>query len=102
MPMYSALTVRKLKPGTYDDWRKAWGGTGEGMPEGVRAYILRNVKDPDEIIAFGVIEGELDQIRSSMDPDAERARQEAMAPYIDSIGADGIYEVIERFGPAEM
>lgn len=101
MPMYSALTVRKLKPGTYDDWRKAWGGgADEEMPEGVRAYILRSLKDPDEIIAFGLIEGELDQIRAGMDPEAERARQKAMAPYIESIGADGIYEVIERIGPA--
>jgi hypothetical protein len=99
MAMYSALTVRKLKPGTYDDWRKAWRGTDEEMPEGVQAYILRNLKDPDEIIAFGLIEGELDQIREGMDPEAERARQEAMAPYIESIGADGIYEVIERIGP---
>jgi hypothetical protein len=32
MPTYSALTVRKLKPGTYDDWRKAWGGSHEEMP----------------------------------------------------------------------
>ena len=99
MPTYSALTVRKLKPGTYEDWRKAWGGSDEEMPKGVQAYILRNLKDPDEIIAFGLIEGELDQIRATMDPDAERARQEAMAPFIESIGADGIYEVIERIGP---
>jgi hypothetical protein len=99
MPTYSALTVRKLKPGTYEDWRKAWGGSDEEMPKGVQAYILRNLKDPDEIIAFGLIEGELDQIRATMDPDAERARQEAMAPFIESTGADGIYEVIERIGP---
>jgi hypothetical protein len=97
MPKYSALTVRKLKPGTYDDWRKAW-GSDEDMPEGVEAYILRNLKDPDEIIAFGLFEGEPDQIRSTMDPEAERARQEAMAPFIESIGADGIYEVIEQVG----
>jgi hypothetical protein len=99
MPKYSALTVRKLKPGTFDDWRKAWGGSDEEMPQGVEAYILRNLNDPDEIIAFGLIEGELDQIRSTMDPEAERARQEAMAPFIESTGADGIYEVIEQVGP---
>ena len=27
MAKYVALTVRKLKPGSYDDWRKAWEGT---------------------------------------------------------------------------
>ena len=99
MPMYSALTLRKLKPGSYENWRKAWGGSDEEMPEGVEAYILRSLNDPDEIIALGLFEGELEQIRATMDPDAERARQEAMAPFIESVGADGIYEVIERIGP---
>ena len=36
MTMYCALTVRKLKPGTYDDWRKAW-GSDEDIPEGAEA-----------------------------------------------------------------
>jgi hypothetical protein len=40
--MHAALTVRKLKPGTYEDWRKAW--EPDKWPEGVqKAYILRNV-----------------------------------------------------------
>jgi hypothetical protein len=97
MKMFSALTVRKLKPGTYDEWRKAW-GSEEDMPEGVEAYILRNLNDPDEIIAFGLIEGDIDEIRAMFNPDEDRKRQQAMAPYIESIGADGMYEVIERVG----
>jgi hypothetical protein len=97
MKMFSALTVRKLKPGTYNEWRKAW-GSDEDMPEGVEAYILRSLKDPDEIIAFGLFEGDPDELRAMMDPEEERKRQEAMAPFIESTGADGIYEVIERVG----
>jgi len=97
MTMYCALTVRKLKPGTYDDWRKAW-GSDEDIPEGAEAYIVRNLNDPNEIVAFGLIEGNMDEIKEMMDEDQERARQEAMAPYIESTGADGIYEVIERIG----
>ena len=95
--MYCALTVRKLKPGTYDEWRNAW-GSEEDIPEGAEAYIVRNLKDPNEIVAFGLIEGDMDEIKATMDEDQDRARQEAMAPYIESIGADGIYEVIERIG----
>jgi hypothetical protein len=97
MTMYCALTVRKLKPGTYDAWRQAW-GSEEDIPEGAEAYIVRNLKDPNEIVAFGLIEGDMDEIKETMNEDQERARQEAMAPYIESIGADGIYEVIERIG----
>ena len=40
----------------------------------------------------------MNEIKEMMDEDQERARQEAMAPYIESIGADGVYEVIERIG----
>ena len=98
MTMYSALTVRKLKPGTYDDWRKAWEGDEEEMPEGVEVYVLRNLKDPDEIIAFGMFEGDIEEMKSSFDVEAEQKRQEAMTPYVESVGADGMYEVIERIG----
>jgi superfamily II helicase len=98
MTMYCALTVRKLKPGTYDEWRKAWMSDEDNIPEGGEAYIVRNLKDPDEIIAFGLIEGDIDAIKASFDEGEEQKRQEAMAPYIDSVGADGIYEVIERVG----
>ena len=102
MTMYSALTVRKLKPGTYDEWRKAWWPEeSDQTPENAEVYILRNRKDPDEIIAFGLIEGDIDQIMSGFDEEQERKRQEAMAPYIESTGADGIYEVIERISTKE-
>jgi hypothetical protein len=95
----AALTVRKLKPGTYDEWRKAWQPDNEeDMPEGAEIYILRNQNDPDEIIAFGLVEATIDEMRARMDPEVDKARQEAMAPYIESTGADGIYDVIERIG----
>jgi hypothetical protein len=97
MATYCALTVRKLKPGTYDEWRKAW-GTDEDIPEGAEAYIVRNLNQPDEIVAFGLIEGDLEEIKGTMNEDDERKRHEAMAPYIESVGADGIYEVIDHIG----
>ena len=46
MATWSVLTGRKLKPGAYDDWRKAW--QPDEWPEGVRGYILRKIGDPDE------------------------------------------------------
>lgn len=97
--MYAALTVRKLKPGSYDDWRKAW--QPDEWPEGAqRAYILRNLEDPDEIIAFGFFEGDISAMRD--DPslrDQQTTRLERMAPHVESTGADGIYEVVEEVAP---
>ena len=45
----------KLKSGSYKEWRRAW--EPDERPEGAKqAYILRNVENPDEIIAFGFFE----------------------------------------------
>ena len=95
MAKHVALTVRKLKPGSYDDWRRAWEGDPENWPEGVHAYILRNVNDPDEIIAFGMTDRSIDELREEIGEE-QQARLDAMAPYIESIGADGLYEVIDE------
>lgn len=91
-----ALTVRKLKPGAYENWRQAWQASGDYPEELKDGYILRKVSDPDEVIAFGIFEGDLQAMRAEMGDEMDR-RTEAMAPFIDSIGADGIYEVVERF-----
>jgi len=96
---YVALTVRKLKPGSYDDWRKAWEGDRSDWPEGVHAYVVRNMSDHDEIIAFGLLErDDLSDLRSDEMALEQQARTEAMAPYVASVGADGIYEVIDEVG----
>jgi hypothetical protein len=97
--MYAALTVRKLNSGSYDEWRKAW--EPDEWPEGAqKAYILRNLDDPDEIIAFGFFEGDLDAIRNDERMrEQQRTRFERMAPHVESTGADGIYEVVEEVAP---
>ena len=98
--MHAFLTVRKLKRGSYEDWRRAW--QPDEWPEGAqKAYILRNVDDPDEVIAFGFFESDLQALRQ--DPrvqEQQRARVEQMAPFVESTGADGVYEVIEEVAPS--
>jgi hypothetical protein len=93
---YAALTVRKLKPGTYDDWRKAWEGDPANWPRGVHAYILRKLDDENEIIAFGLTDRSLDELRNEDLREEQQRRNEAMAPYIESIGADGFYKAIDE------
>ena len=95
MAKWVAFTARKLKPGAYGDWREAW-GLVDG-PSGATAYIARNVNDPDEIIAFGIIEATAEELQA-MRPsgESEEGRMAAMAPHIESVGTDGIYEVIDE------
>ena len=95
MAKYAALTVRRLKEGSYDDWRNAW--EADEWPEGVKAYILRNLNDPNEIVAFGLTDREPDTFRTDERfVQAERERQQRMAPYVESTGADGFFEVVEE------
>jgi hypothetical protein len=98
--VHAALTVRRLKPGSYDEWRRAW--EPAEWPEGAqRAYILRRVDDPDEVIAFGFFEADLGALRDDPRLQEEQTRRlEAMAPYVESTGADGIYEVVEEVRPS--
>jgi hypothetical protein len=98
--MHALLTVRRLKPGSYDDWREAW--QPDVWPEGSqKAYILRNLDDPDEIIAFGFYEGDLNKMRDEPRlQEMQRSRFERMAPYVESTGADGVYDVVEEVEPS--
>ena len=67
-----------------------------GDARGRQVFIVRNTKDPDEVIAFGLFEGNLEEMRKTMDPETEKKRREAMEPHVESVGADGMYEVVEH------
>ena len=95
MPKMVALTVRKLKPGTYDEWREAW-GSADG-PSGARAWIARRVGDENEIVAFGIIDASMEELEKYRpNAEEEQARHAKMAPFIDSVESDGLYEVIDE------
>jgi hypothetical protein len=93
---------RYLKPGSWEQFRRAW-QPGDELPEGVVAvYHARSVKDENEVISFGIFEGtkeDISKIRGGGDPDAELRRQEEMAPFVKNVFAEGIYEVIEELRP---
>lgn len=95
--MLCALTVRKLKPGTFDEFRKAFMAdmSEGGQPEGwVRFDMLRGTSDPDEVVCFGFYDGTLEEMRSRgyehYDEQLER-----IARYVDSTGADQVFDVVE-------
>jgi hypothetical protein len=97
MAAWAVLTGRKLKPGSYDGWRQAWWGDDDEVPPGLTVYVLRKVGDPDEVIAFGMFEGSADEIEAMRpEPGAEAERQARMAPHVESVFADGMYEVVEQ------
>jgi heme-degrading monooxygenase HmoA len=94
--MICALTARTLKPGTFDQFRQKFMEGAEDMPEGwVRFNMIRNAENPDEVITFGFFEGSVDQLRKGAEEGGYAEQLESIAPFVASVGADGLYEVIE-------
>jgi hypothetical protein len=93
-----ALTVRKLKPGTFDEFREAFMAdeSAEGMPAGSQFFMIRNSGDPDEVISFGLFDGTVEELRESSAYSGYDEQVAAIAPFVESVGADGMYEVVEH------
>jgi hypothetical protein len=98
--MLCALTSRKLKPGAWEDFRRAW--EPPAFPPGfIRAYHVRALDDENHVISFGLLDGsreDMERIRGEMS-DTENERQRAMAEFVESSQIDGIFEVIEEVTP---
>ena len=96
--MKVVFAARRLNPGQYEAFRKAW-EPPEGFPEGfARAYIIRDMNDPDVVITFGLFEvsdERADHLKTELEP-SERARHEAMAPYVAETLVAGLYDVVHQ------
>jgi hypothetical protein len=94
---------RRLKPGSWEQFRRAWEpGDGDLPDTTVGIYHARNVKDPDEVISFGIFDIDRDHDAMSSvrgEEQAELARQDAMAAFVKNVPLEGVYEVIEEIKP---
>lgn len=96
--MLCALTVRKLKPGSLDDFRAAFVPPEESEPPPgwKRFYAIRNVADENELITFGFFDGTLEELRANQQRNDYDERRVAAEQFVESVGADGIFEVIDQ------
>jgi heme-degrading monooxygenase HmoA len=97
--MLCALTVRKIKDGSFDDFRKAFMGLMEGgdPPEGwVRFNMVRGVDDPNEVVCFGFFDGSVDDLRRESGESARQEQLSAIEPFVESTGTDQLFEVVEN------
>jgi heme-degrading monooxygenase HmoA len=97
--MLCALTVRKLKPGTMEDFKRAFAPDDmSNMPSGwKRFYAIQNVDDENEVVTFGFFDGTVEELRATQreSEDYEQRRAAADA-FVESVGADGVFEVIDE------
>ena len=96
--MLCALTVRKLKPGAFDEFVEKFTPEGEnGPPAGWKAFrVLRGTQDENEVITFGFFDGTLDEMSSSQDDHGYAERRAAIEPLVESVVVNGVYDVAKE------
>jgi heme-degrading monooxygenase HmoA len=96
--MIVMFSARRLKPGAWEEFRRAW-DADDNMPPGFqRAYHARNIRDEDEVISFGLFdmtEQQYREWRESGDA-AETQRVDRMSAFVHNEYVSGVYEVIEE------
>jgi len=91
------LTARRLKPGAFAEFRKAW-EPDEWDPHFVRAYHVRNLNDENEVVSFGLYDGTVEDYRGMSRP-AEEGRIDRLSQFVEQVLVDGVYEVVEEVTP---
>jgi heme-degrading monooxygenase HmoA len=96
--MIVMFTARRLKPGAWEQFRRAWDAGGTRPPGLQRAYHARNIRDEDEVISFGLFDmSEEEYRRWRTEADAqELERQDQMAAFVQNEYVSGVYEVIDE------
>lgn len=95
--MIVMFTARRLKPGAWEQFRRAW-DPGESRPPGFKqAYHARNIRDGDEVISFGLFDMTMDDYhRWRAEADAEEnQRVDHMSAFVLNEPVSGVYEVID-------
>jgi hypothetical protein len=95
--MLVMFSARRLKPGAWEQFRRAW-DPGEHKPPGSQAiYHARNIRDEDEIISFGLVdmtEDDYHRWRGDVDA-AENARMSHLSAFVKNDHVSGVFEVID-------
>ena len=92
--MLCALTVRQLKPGTYEEFMEAFRpSSGEGPPAGWKGFTA--LRDGDRVVTFGMFDGTREEMESSQDDHGYAERRAKADAYVDSVLVNGVFDVAE-------
>ena len=95
--MIVMFSARRLKPGAWEQFRRAWDPGVEPPPGLKRAYHARNIRDEDEVISFGLFDMTKDDYhawRSEADAEENR-RVDQLSQFVENEHVSGVYEVID-------
>jgi hypothetical protein len=98
--MLCAHTVRRLKPGTFEQFKERFGPPAGGVPAGwVRFHMLRSLGDENEVVTFGFFDGTLEELERSQSDADYYDRRSSIDELVDSVVANGVYEIVESLTP---
>ena len=94
--MLCALTVRQLKPGTFDQFVEAFRPPeDDGPPAGwVRFDLIRDVSDENRVVTFGFFDGSLAELEGSQVDHGYEARRESANAFVADVPVNGVFEVV--------
>jgi len=94
--MLCAHTVRRLKPGAFEEFAKAFEFDGGTTPPGwLRFHMLRSLADENEVVTFGFFEGTLEELEASQREAGYSSRREEIDRLADAVVVNGVYEVVD-------
>ena len=101
--MLCAHTVRRLKPGAFDEFAQKFGPEEADAPAGwVRFHMLRSLADENEVVTFGFFDGTLEELERSQDDGGYQERRDAIDSLVDSVVVNGVYEIVESWTTEEV
>ena len=93
--MLCAHTVRRLKPGTYEEFKEKFGPDPGNRPEGWVAFtMLRSLANPDEVVTFGYFDGTLEELERNQSEQGYEDARSSIDPLVDAVIANGVYEIV--------
>jgi hypothetical protein len=100
--MLCALTVRQLKPGTFERFAEEFGPReSEGPPRGwVRFDMLRDRADHDRVVTFGFFDGTFEELERSQADSGYAERRAAVDNLVDEVVVNGVFEVVREMSVA--
>jgi hypothetical protein len=90
-----AHTVRRLRPGTFEQFKETFQPDPDSPPPGwVRFDLLRSLADENEVVTFGFFDGTLEELERSQDGSNYEELRRAIEPFVEEVVLNGVYEVV--------